>query len=113
MAWARTPAKVVRGARPAIRARGYLVALRAGHTLQLRPEPTRLREIVEQDVTRHQPTSRRRGPQGGEVRVEVTVEPDAAGDRWAVVRVRDHGIGIPSQDVERIFSQFFRAASQQ
>jgi signal transduction histidine kinase len=45
--------------------------------------------------------------------VEVTVEPDAAGDRWAVVRVRDHGIGIPSQDVERIFSQFFRAASQQ
>jgi signal transduction histidine kinase len=23
--------------------------------------------------------------------------------------VRDHGIGIPSQDVERIFSQFFRA----
>jgi two-component system sensor histidine kinase SenX3 len=38
-----------------------------------------------------------------DVRVQVSVE----GDRIAV-EVRDHGIGIPTRDVERIFERFYR-----
>ncbi|MFN8035163.1 MAG: ATP-binding protein [Acidimicrobiia bacterium] len=40
---------------------------------------------------------------GGEVEVSVT----ANGDR-VVFTVRDHGIGIPSRDLERIFERFYR-----
>jgi two-component system sensor histidine kinase SenX3 len=37
----------------------------------------------------------------------VEVGANVAGDRVAIV-VRDHGIGIPSRDLERIFERFYR-----
>ena len=45
-------------------------------------------------------------PEGGEV--EVTGE---AADGWAVIRVRDTGIGIPQADQDKLFSRFFRASN--
>jgi two-component system sensor histidine kinase SenX3 len=37
--------------------------------------------------------------------VVVRARPDGA---WVDVVVRDHGIGIPSRDLERIFERFYR-----
>jgi len=37
--------------------------------------------------------------------VSITVTRDG---EWAVISVRDHGVGIPSRDLERIFERFYR-----
>ena len=113
--------------------------LQAGRPLRLNRAPTRLLEVVEEALIRHQPTTDRHqlrlvadadpsgvwdavrlgrvldnllsnaikySPCGGDITLEVAEE-----DESAVVRVRDQGIGIPSQDVERVFTRFFRAAN--
>ena len=49
-------------------------------------------------------------PAGGEINVSLEREQD--GDRaWAVVRVRDQGIGIPERDQPHIFERFHRAGN--
>jgi signal transduction histidine kinase len=45
-------------------------------------------------------------PDGGEVRLAVAAEGE-----WAVLTVRDHGIGIPPAEVERVFAPFYRAGN--
>jgi signal transduction histidine kinase len=45
-------------------------------------------------------------PSGGAVR--VTIEAD---DGWAVVRVRDQGLGIPAADFDHIFERFRRGSN--
>jgi signal transduction histidine kinase len=47
-------------------------------------------------------------PGGGEITVEVMLEDDEVGRQCAVVRVCDPGIGIPPEDLGRIFSSFVR-----
>jgi signal transduction histidine kinase len=48
-------------------------------------------------------------PAGGEITLHVSEEDDQAGSRWATVRLRDRGLGIPAADLERVFDSFFRA----
>lgn len=45
-------------------------------------------------------------PEGGEVVVEAAAE-----GRWAIVLVRDRGIGIPAAELPSLFTRFFRASN--
>src|SRR5205823_3022704 len=49
-------------------------------------------------------------PFGGEVTVSLwrTLQ---AGGAWAVIEVRDQGVGIPSEDLPRLFEWTFRGAN--
>lgn len=47
-------------------------------------------------------------PAGGEITVTVRTEGDE-NDYWAVVAVRDRGLGIPSADLPHVFERFYRA----
>jgi PAS domain S-box-containing protein len=49
-------------------------------------------------------------PAGGEITVELERESDAAGS-WAVVRVRDQGLGIPKTEQAHIFERFRRGTN--
>src|SRR5216683_2269931 len=49
-------------------------------------------------------------PQGAEVEVDVAlVQRDGA--EYAVLRVRDHGRGIPPEDLARVFDRFYRGSN--
>lgn len=45
-------------------------------------------------------------PQGGKVRLEVQDQGDEV-----LIRVRDNGIGIPEEEMDRIFGEFYRASN--
>jgi len=49
-------------------------------------------------------------PEGGDVAVTLAAEEDAGGT-WAVLRVRDQGVGIPAADLPHIFDRFHRASN--
>jgi signal transduction histidine kinase len=49
-------------------------------------------------------------PDGGVITVIVVRDDDETG-HWAVLSVRDPGVGIPAEDVERIFERCQRAGN--
>ncbi|MBI3968083.1 MAG: HAMP domain-containing histidine kinase [Chloroflexi bacterium] len=49
-------------------------------------------------------------PGGGEITVTLRHEAQPAGE-WAVVDVRDPGLGIPAGELSRVFERFYRASN--
>ncbi|HVC33920.1 MAG TPA: GAF domain-containing protein [Chloroflexota bacterium] len=47
-------------------------------------------------------------PAGGDVSVSVASE-EAAGRPWAILTIRDNGVGIPAGDLPHVFERFYRA----
>lgn len=45
-------------------------------------------------------------PQGGVVRIDGEIE-ESGGRRWVVIKVIDHGWGIPKEHLKRVFEPFF------
>jgi len=50
-------------------------------------------------------------PRGGEIMIEVSEEGTGEDERWAVLVVRDHGIGIPPDELERVWEPYYRATN--
>src|SRR5262249_52739931 len=46
-------------------------------------------------------------PKGGQITITVQSDSEASA-RWAVVGVRDEGIGIPADEVPHVFERFYR-----
>lgn len=49
-------------------------------------------------------------PQGREVEVSLGVEDADGGTRRVLITVRDHGPGVPPEDLERLFEPFYRVS---
>lgn len=50
-------------------------------------------------------------PERGEILISAAMQYDAeSGERWVEIRVKDSGIGVPPEDVERIFQKFYQGA---
>jgi signal transduction histidine kinase len=49
-------------------------------------------------------------PKGGDISIHVSEERREQ-QEWAVLVVRDHGIGIPAAELERVFEPYYRASN--
>lgn len=52
----------------------------------------------------------RYSPSGGDVTITITLD-EVDGRHWAVLAVRDQGIGIPAADLPRVFERFYRGTN--
>jgi PAS domain S-box-containing protein len=85
------------------------------HQLEVAAEPADLvgdwdRARLERVLVNLNSNSVKYSPAGGTVRVEVAREAQD-GEEWAVVRVSDRGIGIPEDELPRVFDRFYRGSN--
>ncbi|WP_073263063.1 ATP-binding protein [Cryptosporangium aurantiacum] len=76
----------------------------AGTAFLVPGDAGRLRQVVDQVLSNAVKFS----PDGGEVKICLRAEPDTA-----VLTVADHGLGIPDDERDRVFENFFRCEAAQ
>jgi signal transduction histidine kinase len=64
---------------------------------------------IEQVLTNLIDNAIKYSPKGGRIEVEVDMAAPQAG--WVQLSVRDHGVGIPAEVLERIFERFYQVES--
>lgn len=64
------------------------------------------RKLLQQTFSHLLSNAVRYSPQGGTILFELVYEPTQA-----TIRIRDEGIGIPSEEIDRIFDRFYRASN--
>jgi PAS domain S-box-containing protein len=69
-------------------------------------DPVRLERVVQNLLS----NAIKYSPDGGEVLVTVA-EARGGGGAWAVLTVRDRGLGVPAADLPRLFERFHRGAN--
>ncbi len=89
---------------PGRTARAAPVRVDAAGPLLIRGDRRRLARVLENIVG----NAVKYSPRGTPVQVTVSRH-----DRGVIVRVRDHGVGIPAHDLPRIFERFYRASTAQ
>ncbi|MDP9371547.1 MAG: ATP-binding protein, partial [Chloroflexota bacterium] len=87
---------------PGLRERGHRIIYHADEPLPGAYDTLRLGQVF----TNLLENALKYSPAGG----EIVVEARRAGDE-AVISVRDHGIGVPAEERERLFLPFYRAAN--
>ena len=94
---------LVAGVVEAARAQGtdHTLALHAPATLRARVDPLRLEQVVTNLVD----NAIKYSPDGGRIEVELS----RTDGETVCLTVRDQGLGIPADERERIFDQFYRA----
>jgi signal transduction histidine kinase len=70
-------------------------------------DPARLQRVLENLIS----NAVKYSPRGGDVWVHVSQEQTPEGECWAVLTVRDQGIGIPEHDLPHVFGWFRRAGN--
>ena len=97
----------------------YPVTLRASETLTAWVDPMRMEQVV----TNLLDNATRYSPQGGAIEVTLEAVPAAGvgraaedgtsdGDGWVRLTVRDHGVGVPEEECDRVFDRFHRAHAE-
>jgi two-component system phosphate regulon sensor histidine kinase PhoR len=90
----------VESAQPAAWARGVELRFRTPGPLWLMVDPQRFSQVVDNLIS----NAIKYSPQGGPVEVELS-----SNDGLLVLTVRDNGIGMSREDMDRLFTRFFRA----
>jgi len=85
------------------------------HTIELETDLTRMlgdwdEARIERIVANLISNAVKYSPRGGTIAIQVATE-ERDGQEWAILAVRDHGIGIPPAELERVFEPYYRASN--
>jgi signal transduction histidine kinase len=69
-------------------------------------DPTRLERVIANLLN----NAVKYSPEGGDIELSLSRQ-EGDGEMCAVLRVRDHGIGVPAADLPHIFERFRRAGN--
>ncbi|HEV8544808.1 MAG TPA: ATP-binding protein, partial [Candidatus Limnocylindrales bacterium] len=85
------------------------------HTINLESELARMlgdwdEARIERIVSNLISNAVKYSPRGGEITIQVAEE-QRGEQEWAILTIRDHGIGIPAAEIERVFEPYYRASN--